>query len=130
MLALALAFLSLRAFAQESQSQEPPPQEPSSPSDPAVADPASEEASAPEDEKLSIEEMKALSDADLRAVYLEAPWKLPEDFGDDPELLDRVMSLAHPEIEPGSESLEHPESTEPQETAETTPKPKSKPDAR
>jgi hypothetical protein len=41
------------------------------------------------------------------------------------------MSVAHPEMEPGSESLEHPEPTEPQETAETTPpKPKSKPDAR
>jgi hypothetical protein len=71
--------------------------------------------------------MKALSDADLRTLYMEEPWRLPEDFGDDTELLERVMSLVHPEMEPGSETSEHPEPTEQQETVETTPKPKPKP---
>ena len=131
-LALALTVLSLRAFAQESQSQEPSPQDPSSPAgtDSEQSSEPAEEASPdpnadPDDVKLSIEEMKALSDSDLRVLYIEAPWRLPENFGDDSELLDRVMGLVHPEMEPESELSEHPEH---EETAEPTPKPK--PDAR
>jgi hypothetical protein len=125
--------LSFGAIVQETQSQEPPPEEtspPSSPDVPAETPGPPEASSAPDDEKLTIEEMKALADGDLRALYVNEPWRLPENFGEDSELLDRVMRVVHPEMEPESESTEHTEPSEQQETPETTPKPKPEPDAR
>ncbi len=130
---LVLVFFAFPVSAQESQSQDPP----SVPDAAAVeeqtpepAEPPEEASPDPDDERISIDDLKALSDADLRALYLEEPWRLPEDFGDDAELLERVMSLVHPEMDPESETTEHPEPTGPEETAETTPKPKPQPDAR
>jgi hypothetical protein len=124
---VALALISSGGIAQESQSQDPAPV-PST--EEATSQPAGEPSSDPADEKLTVDEMKSLSDDDLRALYLEEPWRLPEDFGDDEELLERVMSLIHPEMEPASETSEHPEETEQAQTTETTPKPKPQPDAR
>ena len=120
--ALVLSFLAFPALAQETQGQgqEPaPPPEPVQPvEEEQISDPPEEappEGPTPDDEKLSIEELKALSDDDLEKLYLETPWLLPDEFGEDEELLERVMSLVHPELE--------------EETAETTPKPKPQPDA-
>jgi hypothetical protein len=54
-------------------------------------------------------------------LYLETPWLLPENFGENEELLERVMSIAHPEIETETE-------TGGTQSTQTPPKPK--PDAR
>ena len=113
--AFVLAFLPFRAPAQEPQTQDPPPQE-------EATEPDEQELDSPEqDEQVTIDEMKELSDEDLRVLYLETPWLLPENFGEDAELLERVMSIVHPESETETE-------TEGTESNQTTPKPK--PDAR
>jgi hypothetical protein len=111
--AFVLAFLPLRAQAQEPSTQDPPPQE-------EAADPDEQEIDS--DERITIDEMKELSDEDLRVLYLETPWLLPENFGEDAELLERVMSIAHPETETEIQTEEN----------QSTPasKPKPKPDAR
>jgi hypothetical protein len=112
--AFVLAFLPFRAPAQEPQTQDPPPEEEVTETDEQELD---------SDEQITIDEMKELSDEDLRVLYLDTPWLLPENFGEDAELLERVMSIVHPETETETE-------TEGTESTQTTPKPKPKPDAR
>jgi hypothetical protein len=118
---LALVLIPSGVIAQEPESQNPPAVPPTAE---AASQPAEEASSEPADEKLTVDEMRALSDDDLMALYLDEPWRLPEEFGDDAELLERVMSLVHPAVDPDSET------TEPTQTSETTPKPKPQPDAR
>jgi hypothetical protein len=102
-----LACLAFRAQAQDPQTPppEPPEEEASEPPEP---EPGS-------DERVTVDEMKQMSDDDLRVLYLDTPWLLPENFGDDAELLERVMSISHPESETETETTQ---------TSESTPKPK------
>jgi hypothetical protein len=93
-------------------SQESPPPPAEAPSDPEPAEGTEEVGE--DDGRLSVAEMKALSDDDLRTLYLETPWRLPDDFGEDEDLLERVLRIAHPEIEPAP--------AQPETSAETTPK--------
>jgi hypothetical protein len=118
-IAVALLFAiaaSIRAQ-EQSPSTPPDPAQASPPETPEAAPTESAEEAGEDDDRLSVAEMKALSDDDLRALYLETPWRLPDDFGEDQELLERVMRIAHPEIEPLPEPNEEPTPAKPQPNA-------------